>query len=191
MVMVFVLGLGGGAAFAQKSTMNLESLVRQSGMIFAGRVIGVETGIKDQMNLYMTRYTFEVFDPIFGVEEDTISIKQYGGEADGKKLYPAGVPRFERGEEVLVMLYPPSKIGMTSTVGKDQGKFWIQSDDSSGNKTVVNKLQNAGLFKKLKYPGLAANPDWAGSGPGPLPYDGFVETVRNLTAELRKNNEKR
>lgn len=184
---LLALALGGTEASAQKSTMNLESLVRQSGMIFAGRVIEVETGIKDQMNLYMTRYTFEVLDPIYGVEDDTISIKQYGGEADGRKFYPAGVPRFELGEEVLVMLYPPSRIGMTSTVGKDQGKFWIQSSDTVGGKMVVNKMMNEGLFKKMKHPGLAADPDWIAGEPGPLPYQGFVETLRNLADELKKN----
>src|SRR5512139_2615236 len=107
--------------YSQKSTMNLESLIRESGMIFTGKVIDAETGTKDRMNLYMTRYTFEVLEPIYGVEGDTLRIKQYGGEAGGKKVYPAGVPRFEKGEEVLVMFYPPSRIGMTSTVGKDQG----------------------------------------------------------------------
>ena len=171
--------------YSQKSTMNLESLIRESGMIFAGRVIDIETGTKDRMNLYMTRYTFEVLEPIYGVEGDTVDIKQYGGEANGKELYPAGVPRFERGEEVLVMLYPLSRIGMTSTVGKDQGKFWIREEDTSGTKVVFNKIKNRGLFNKLKNPGLVAEPEWIGGQRDSLAYDRFLETVRNLTAKLK------
>ena len=172
--------------------MNLESLIQQSGMIFAGKVIDVETGMKDdRMNLYMTYYTFQILDPIFGVEGDTVRVKQYGGEADGKKLYPAGVPRFELGEEVVVMLYPASKIGMTSAVGKDQGKFWIQQDTSTGGKVVSNKLKNKGLFRRLKHPGLVTDPDWIAHQPDSIPYTGFLETVRNLTGELKKDKRKR
>ncbi len=182
-----VLSLCEVPAYSQKSAMNLESLVRQSGMIFAGRVIDIETGTKDRMNLYMTHYTFEVLDPIYGVDEDTLHIKQYGGEADGKKVYPAGVPRFEMGEEVLVMLYPPSRIGMTSTVGKDQGKFWIQAKDTSGTKVVFRKADYRGLFKKLKYPGLVANPGWIESQPDSLAYGEFMETVKNIAAKLKDN----
>jgi hypothetical protein len=172
--------------------MNLESLIQQSGMIFAGRVVDVETGTKEpRMNLFMTTYTFEVLEPIYGVEGDTLRIKQYGGEAGEEKLYPPGVPRFERGEEVLVMLYPTSKIDMTSSVGKDQGKFWVQRDSATGVPTVSNKLKNKGLFRRLKRSGLVTDPEWLRTEPEAIPYDGFLETVRRLVAELKKDKRKR
>lgn len=173
---------------AQKGSMNLESLVRQSDMIFAGRVIDIETGVKDRMNLYMTAYTFQILDRIYGVEGDTIRIKQYGGEANGKKFYPPGVPRFELGEEVVVLMYPLSRIGMTSAVGKDQGKFWIKTIDSSGTKVVFNKLNNKGLFLKLKHPDLVSNADWINSQPDSLPYVGFIETLRHLASKLKNGS---
>ncbi|MBI2618973.1 MAG: hypothetical protein HYW57_02725 [Ignavibacteriales bacterium] len=169
------------------SPLNIERLVDQSGMIFAGKVIGVETGRKDQMNLYVTYYTFEVTDALFGVETDTVRIKQYGGEADGRSFYPEGVPRFKIGEELLVMLYPPSKVGMTSTVGKGQGKFLIQDDDSSRIKQVANAFNNKGLFRRLRYPGTVADESWAAEQPtGPLGYEAFVETIRDLIITLKK-----
>ena len=172
--------------------MNIESLIQQSGMIFAGKVIDIQTGTKERrMNLYMTTYTFEVLDPIYGVEGDTLRIKQYGGVAAGRKFYPPGVPRFEQGEEVVVMLYPTSAIGMTSSVGKDQGKFLVQKDSVMGVRVVSNKLMNKGLFRKLKRPGLLADPEWVRDEPGLIPYDGFLETVRHIAAELKKDKRKR
>ncbi len=91
-------------------------------MIFSGEVIGIETGTLDaEMNLFVTHYNFVVHERLYGVEDDTVTIKQYGGEAGGKSFYPKGVPRFREGENVLVFFYPPSKIGMTSPVGMDQG----------------------------------------------------------------------
>lgn len=178
-----------GRVLAQRSSQsNLEKLVKQAGMIFAGKVIDVETGTKDRMNLYMTAYTFQVLDPVFGVDKDTVTIKQYGGEADGHTFYPAGIPRFSRGEEVVVLLYPLSYIGMTSAVGKDQGKFWIQSNDSDGEQVVVNKLENKGLFKKLSHPELLSDQQWQNQESGPLPFKPFMATLRNLAEEFKEKN---
>ena len=178
-------------ALGQKSTLNLESLISQSGMIFSGTVIAVETGTKDrQMNLFMTYYTFRINDGIYGVDSDTVRIKQYGGEANGKKFYPKGIPRFEKGEEVLVMLYPPSKIGMTSTVGREQGKFIVQPADSEGVSLVTNGVGNKGLFKKLRHPEMVAEQEWTKHQSGPVPYRVLIETIRNLVPELKKNGGK-
>lgn len=192
LVLALALGYNDNHAYAQKSSPNLESLIQQSGMIFAGKVIDIQTGTKERrMNLYMTTYTFEVREPIYGVEGDTLRIRQYGGEAGGKKFYPPGVPRFEREEEVLVMFYPTSKIGMTSSVGKDQGKFWVQRDSVTGVQTVYNKLKNKGLFKRLKRSGLVTDSEWLRTEPEAIPYDGFLETVRRLAGELKKDKRKR
>lgn len=176
-----------GWVLGQRSTpANLEKLVKQAGMIFAGRVIDVETGTKDRMNLYMTAYTFQVLDKVFGVEKDTLTVKQYGGEANGRKFYPAGIPRFEKGEEVLVFLYPLSLIGMTSSVGRDQGKFWIQRGDSSSASTLINKLNNKGLFKGLNHPELLSDPQWQKREPVALAYKPFLKTIRDLVAKLKE-----
>ena len=181
-----MLCLGCGRLNAQRSSSNLETLVNQAGMIFAGKVIDVETGTKDRMNLYMTAYTFEVLDPVYGVDGDTITVKQYGGEANGKHFYPKGIPRFDVGEEVVVFLYPLSYIGMTSAVGRDQGKFWIRGTDSLGTRVVVNNRGNKGLFHRLRHPDLLADQAWLDEDPAPLPYKPFMKTVKNLVEKLKE-----
>lgn len=189
LVVLCMIGITTAQLFAQRGSQgNIEKLMSQAGIIFAGRVIDVETGIRDRMNLYMTAYTFQVLDPVFGVDTDTLTIKQYGGEANGHKFYPSGIPRFEIGEEVVVFLYPLSYIGMTSAVGKEQGKFWIRSGDSVGTKVVVNKAENKGLFRKLSHPELVADQQWLDRGAGPLPYKQFMKTLHNFAQELKGRN---
>ncbi len=174
------------AGMGQRSaTANLERLVKEAGIIFGGKVIGVETGRKyTAMNLYATTYTFLVTEPVYGVTSDTLTIRQYGGEADGRTFYPPGIPRFEEGEEVLVLMYAPSRVGMTSTVGKEQGKFLIHETDSA--RWVVNSLENKGLFSRLTHPEILADQSWIAANPaGPLPYDKFVETLKELVHILK------
>ena len=182
------LALLGESVRAQSRPVNLERLVNDSGIIFSGTVVAVVTGEKDPgMNLYTTYYTFAVHEALFGVEADSMTIKQYGGESDGKSFYPPGVPRFERGETVVAFFYPPSKIGMTSAVAKDQGKFLVREVDSSGVRVVENGTANRDLFRKLRNPERITKPEWVDSGvEGPLEYEPFMRSVRNLVGALKK-----
>lgn len=181
-------GLFNQSARAQSGSVNLERLVKDAGIIFCGTVVEIVTGEKDPgMNLYTTYYTFVVHEALFGVEADSITIKQYGGESGGKSFYPPGVPRFERGETVVAFFYPPSKIGMTSAVAKDQGKFLVREVDSSGVRVVENGTANRNLFRKLRNPEHITRPEWADSGvEGPIEYEPFVGSVRNLVRALKK-----
>ena len=176
------------SARAQSSPVSLERLVKDAGIIFSGTVVKVVTGEKDPgMNLYTTYYTFVVHEALFGVNADSITIKQYGGESEGKSFYPPGVPRFEQGERVVAFFYPPSKIGMTSAVAKDQGTFLVREVDSSGQFVVENGTGNRNLFRKLRNPERIARPEWVDPGAeGPLEYEPFVSSVRNLVGALKK-----
>jgi hypothetical protein len=172
---------------AQSNLMNLERLVRDAGIIFSGTVVDVVTGEKDPgMNLYTTYYTFAVEDALYGVPSDSITIKQYGGEAGGKSYYPPGVPRFEQGEMVVVFFYPPSKIGMTSAVAKGQGKFVVGPADSSGVRLLENETHNKYLFRRIRNGDLIPRPEWLeGSPEGPVDYASFIASVRNLVGVLK------
>lgn len=182
------LGLFRESATAQSRPVNLERLVNDAGIIFSGTVVNIVTGEKDpSMNLYTTYYTFTVQEALFGVKADTVTIKQYGGESEGRSYYPPGVPRFERGESVVVFLYPPSRIGMTSAVAKDQGKFLVRGVDSSGVRYVENGTGNRDLFRKLRRPDSIAEPEWVDLGvQGPIRYEPFISSVRSLIGALKK-----
>jgi len=182
------LGVLSESARAQSRPVNLERLVNDAGIIFSGTVVKIVTGEKDLgMDLYTTYYTFAVHEALLGVETDTVTIKQYGGESGGQSYYPPGVPRFERGETVVAFFYPPSKIGMTSAVAKDQGKFVVRELDSSGVRFVENGTGNRNLFSKFRNPDRITRPEWVDPGAeGPIEYEPFISSVRNLVGVLKK-----
>jgi hypothetical protein len=95
------------------------------------------------------------------------------------------------GEQVVVFLYPLSYIGMPSSVGRDQGKFWIQQADSLGAEVVLNKLENKGLFRKLNHPDLLEDQHWVNRKQGPLPYKLFLQTLKSLAAALKEKPHRR
>jgi hypothetical protein len=192
-IMVVAILVGSVPLFAQRAVpMNLEKLIADAGMIFSGRVVEVRTGVRDpQTNLAVTYVTFEVSESFYGVQGSTITIKQFGGEAEGILSTPAGMPRYTVGEEVLMMFYGPSKLGMQSPVGMEQGKFLIKRDRTSGKKTLSNTLGGRSLFKGLKNKEKVAERSWLREqNPEPLDYDAFARTIRALIPAVKGNKGK-
>lgn len=174
-------------AFAQRSKpMNIEELIKKSGVIIHGVVEKVESRKDEQAGLLVTYITLNVHENFHGAATGTYTFKHYGGKADGIVYSPAGSPRFTESEEVVLMLYPQSKIGMQSPVGMEQGKFSVVIDKPSGKKFVQNKTPNPNLFRQLKNPKAVYNKNWL----EPIKvvkydYAGFAETVRTLVTTLK------
>lgn len=104
----------------------LHSLATRSGYAFAGTVKSVER-IKPHRkdSVSVMRITFHVDKGYRGVRTgQTISIHEWAG------LWEAG-ERYRAGERVVLFLYPPSKLGLTSPV--ENGRFPV---DSSGQVVV-------------------------------------------------------
>ena len=101
---------------------NLGQLTRQAGYIFAGTVTKVERIIPSAPNdLATMRITFRVEQAIRGVRTgETLVMREWAGLWDADE-------RYRRGERVVVFLYPPSKLGLTSPVGGALGHFTINS----------------------------------------------------------------
>lgn len=143
--------------------VNLEYMTQQADRIFLGQVLQVEDGL-DEGGLWSQFVTFEVLEVYKGDLDDTLTIKQInpagppGTESAGSVNLLAGVlPQYHVGQEVVVFLSPDSEIGFTSTIGLMQGTFYVMRDDS-GEKIVVNSVQNNGLFKGLAVAALHAAP---------------------------------
>lgn len=182
------LGSGLSSVHAQRAMpMNLEKLIADAGMIFSGRVAEVRSGVRDpQTGLVVTYVTFDVFESFYGAKGERITIKQFGGEVDGISYSPAGMPRYTVGEEVLLMLYAPSELGMQSPVGMEQGKFLIRKT-TQGKKTVSSALGTRNLFKGVRNKDRVTQKSWLRvQDPGPLDYDEFTATIRALIPVVKK-----
>lgn len=113
-------------------------LSRRSGMIFAGTVLAVATPIPaadrpaptvTPVALPAVQFSFRVDEPIAGVERSQIlTIHEWTGALSMHRPMRAG-------EHILIFLYPPSRLGLTSPVGGSQGQFAL---DPSGKNLSNN-----------------------------------------------------
>jgi hypothetical protein len=115
---------------------NLRLLARSSGYIFDGTVLSVERVARNDANsVAMTQITFRVEQAIRGTRSgQVLTIREWAG------LWNSG-ERYRPGERVLLFLYSPSKLGLTSPVGGPSGRFAV---DYAGN-----ALLEAGRFPAL------------------------------------------
>ncbi|HKW17550.1 MAG TPA: hypothetical protein VJO35_08595 [Terriglobales bacterium] len=98
-------------------------ILHNSARIFSGTVLAVEhVNSSPSSTLAVTRIRFRVEEAIRGVHKGQVfEIKEWAG------LWEAG-ERYRPGERVLLFLYPPSRLGLTSPVGHRAGRFPLDAN---------------------------------------------------------------
>jgi hypothetical protein len=97
-------------------------LIRSSGYIFAGTVKSVQRVAPKGNGVATVLINFHVDQGIREVRTgQTLAIREWAG------LWESG-ERYRPGERVLLFLYPPSKLGLTSPVRGPMGRFRIGPD---------------------------------------------------------------
>lgn len=124
--------------------------------------------------------TLRVEDTLKGKPATTLQFRQYlSGWGRGEE-----VARYENGEDILLLLHPDSRYGLTSPVGLDAGRFRLQQQD--GQTVATNGRDNVGLFRstaqQAQKEGIAL-PQRAVSmmrttASGPVSLDDLKETIR-------------
>lgn len=101
-------------------TIGLGQLTQAAGTIFSGTVISVERRpATEQQAIETVAITFHVEQAIRGTTPGQhFTITQWMG------LWSSG-QRYRVGERVFLFLYPPSKLGLTSSVGGAFGRFAV------------------------------------------------------------------
>ncbi len=114
----------------------LRQLARSSAYIFAGTVTSIQPVASARADEVATvRLTFHVDQGIRGVRSgQSLTIREWSG------LWQSG-ERYRVGERVLLFLYPPSKLGLTSPVGGPLGRMAL---DSKGQ-VLLDREQMAAL----------------------------------------------
>lgn len=95
-------------------------LLRDSDRIFSGTVLRVEHRNSDSSSaLATTRITLRVDEAIRNVRRgEAVEVNEWAGLWQSGELYHPG-------ERVLLFLYPPSRLGLTSPVGNRAGRFAV------------------------------------------------------------------
>jgi hypothetical protein len=101
-----------------------QQLVRTAGIIFSGRVVSVgDTASSSGPEHAATSITFQVEHAIRAtLPNQSVTIHEWAG------LWSRG-ERYRVGERVLLFLYGPSKLGLTSPVAGTMGRFAVDSQD--------------------------------------------------------------
>jgi hypothetical protein len=155
------------AAAQTPAVPTLRQITTQAGYIFAGRVVSVQRiGASQPNEVETVRITFRVDQGVRGVRSgQLLTIREWAA------LWNTG-ERYEAGERVVLLLHPPSKLGLTSPVGGAMGRFTL---DSAG--TVILPSQQNQI--------LSADP---AAGPwlrrkGPVNGRDFARILRRIAKE--------
>jgi hypothetical protein len=101
--------------------LGLPQITRAAGTIFSGRVTTIARVPASSKQIEAVAISFHVERAIRGVTSgQSLTIYLWIGSWDGGQRYRVG-------ERVVLFLYPPSKLGLTSTVGGPLGRFSIDS----------------------------------------------------------------
>lgn len=120
----------------QRNQVTLRQLTSSAGYIFVGRVKSVQYIPASSGHVATMKIRFQVDQGLRGVHSGSVlTIRQWAG------LWDAG-DRYRTGERLLLFLYRPSKLGLTSPVGGAPGRFAL---DHNGQ--VLLGMERATLWR--------------------------------------------
>jgi hypothetical protein len=114
---------------------------RSSGYVFAGTVQSITPITPKEKNGVATmRITFRVDQAIQGIRTgQVLTIQEWAG------VWEAG-QKYRPGEKVVLFLYPPSRLGLTSVVQGPMGRFAVGED----GRVVIGQGRTSGLPPGLR-----------------------------------------
>ncbi|MBZ5561373.1 MAG: hypothetical protein LAP13_03025 [Acidobacteriia bacterium] len=162
---------------------NVVELTRRAEFIVEGRVLEARyEPLPGYPNLPTIRVTLAVEQVLRGAIGPRYTFRQlllFEPRRSGKRRYVAG-------DRLLLFLPAPSRYGLSSPLGGDQGRFHIFAD-RQGHEQIVNDLGNAGLFNNAGEEAsgeglsLTARQQRVVAGrSGAVPLEDFVSLVKNL-----------
>jgi len=151
------IAFSASAAMVQK--FDLGGLVENSDKVFRGTVISKEPGTvrAGGAEFPTVIYTLRVDDPIkgrfgSGKAAETITLQMLGSlKADddsGRYQRLGGIdmnPGLDVGADYVLFTTKPSRVGLSTTVGLNQGLFRVFAN-AQGREMAANGLENNGLF---------------------------------------------
>jgi hypothetical protein len=165
---------------------NLAELVTESQVVVQGWVTEVTLEPHEQLkNLMTVAVTLRVEEILKGENLKTLTFRQAVIDKRDQQQYMG----YRTGQHVLLVLMRPSKYGLTSPAGMEQGRFRIEPGPA-GKLLAKNGLSNAGLFRELdsqlQARGLRVAPevrDMIGKlGARPVPLEHLKSLIRTLVA---------
>jgi hypothetical protein len=148
-LLAVVACLAAAPAVAQRGAItlprNLDELTDRAQDIVRGTVVEARVEKHPELaNLDTVVVTLRVRETLKGGAQGSYTFRQYIW--DVRDRYDAA--GYRKGQEVLMLMNAPSRYGLTSPVGMQQGRFSIRRD-RSGRALAMNGTGNARLFERL------------------------------------------
>jgi hypothetical protein len=189
------------AAVASQATVvrqqPLDELVQEAERVFVGTCVDARDGAVLPPGgghpIPYAEYTFEVRDVLKGRVGTRVTIRQFGTRtprptSDGRHAVVSrvpGMPQYEPGQEVLLLLTGDSGLGLTSPVGLGQGAFRVAA--AAGKRVAVNAFDNRGLFRGMSVAAPPGGPSLRADEAallstvkGPVELDTLASLIRTL-----------
>jgi hypothetical protein len=133
-------------AFAQQSALtvprNLEQLTDRAAVIVRGNVVSAHMEKHPELtNLDTVVVTLHVRETLKGQADETFTFRQYVWNLRDR-MNAVG---YKKGQDVLLMMIAPSRYGLSSPAGVEQGRFRIERD-ATGREIAINSHNNLRLF---------------------------------------------
>ncbi|MBN2243679.1 MAG: hypothetical protein JW793_13415 [Acidobacteria bacterium] len=165
--------------------VNLAYLSQRADVIVRGRVVDVRCENHPEFSGILTvRVTLEVEDMLRGPSGQTYTFSELLLGIGAGKLKQG----YATGQRLMLFLPSPSRYGLSSPVGIEQGRFHV-TRTAKGEETVTNETGNAGLFRDVRNTTFMAgirlsskDVRLAETKQGPVPLAEFSALVKTLTA---------
>ena len=193
-VLIVALILSARAKAVMVIPFNIEELAKRADKVFVGTCVKVSRSVNAQ-GVPMLEVTFTVTEAVKGDLGSTVTFQQIDPQGqrpptpattpdervseNPQSIFSAaaiaGLPSYTPGEEALLFLAAPGKLGLTAPIGLTQGKLPVATL-SSGEKIITNTaLRKTALTD-------AALPD-----PGKtVRYDRFLTVLHTITDTSHK-----
>jgi hypothetical protein len=150
LLVVFALLFSALPTSAQRGAItlprNLGELVDQSAVILRGQVMSARVEPAPELNDHPILVVIvRVREVLKGNTGATFTFRQFIWDYRDR-LDAAG---YRKGQDVLLLLNPPTIYGLVSPAGLEQGRFRIVRD-AQGREVAANGQANAGLFRNLR-----------------------------------------
>ena len=137
--MPFLVSLGLVVAahlYADVVKMERAEVIQRSGLIFVGMVEDKQARWNDRGNLIVTDYRFRVDEVLFGAAQPEVILTFAGGQLPEEGQSVSGVPEFNVGEVVLLMVEDSTTPLLSPVTGMYQGKYSAAAGGNPGAPTL-------------------------------------------------------
>lgn len=145
-LLLILLLASASPALAQRGALtiprNLDQLTNRSAAIVRGTVISAQVEKHPELSgLNTVVVKLRVQETLKGQAKETFTFRQYIWDIRDR----ADAGGYRKGQDLLLLLIEPSRYGLSSPAGLEQGRFRI-SRDSTGRELALNGHGNLKLF---------------------------------------------